>query len=95
MGLRAKQRQRVCHARHGAFVQAGIAGKSGADAGGGHRPHDQPHPGARVAAINHLARFGKPAHTHPVDAPSARRVALHIGAKGAHGLGGIEHILPL
>ena len=65
-GLRPEQRDRIRDPRHRALVQAGVAGKGGGDTGRGHRPHDQPHPGARIAAIDHVRRFGKTTHAHTV-----------------------------
>ena len=94
-GLRAEQRQRVSHPRHRAAVEAGIAREGDRDRRGRHRPHQQPHAGAGIAAVDHIVRLGKAADTHPVHGIGAAAVVDDLGPESAHGFGGVEHVLPL
>ena len=93
IGARAEQRQRIGHAAHRAFAQRGIAGEGCGHRRGGHAAHDQPYPGAGIAAVDHVNGFGKATDPHAMHRPCAFTVARHLGPEGAHRLGGVQHIL--
>ena len=93
--LRPEQRQRIGDPRHRAPVQAGIPGKGHGDRTGRHRPHDQPHAGARIAAIDHATRLAKTTDANAMDPPFAIAQPLDFGPKGLHRAPGIQHVLSL
>ena len=93
MGLRTKERQRIRHPAHWALVQTAITSKRGRDRRGGHRPHDQPHPSAGVATVDHLIWLGESANPHPMHRPGAATVVDDLSAEGLHRLASIQHIV--
>ena len=60
-----------------------------------HCPHDQAHAGSRIAAIDDGIGLAKAPHAHAVNAPIARSMLGDDCAKCAHGLGRIQHVIPL
>ena len=95
IGLRTKQCDRVRDPRHRAGPQTGIAREGGRDIAGGHGPHDQPHTGARIAAINHLIGLCKSANADAMHRPVATAMIRHLGTKGPHRARRIQHIVAL
>ena len=93
--LRTEQCERIGHARHRAFVQAGVARERHCHIRGRHAAHDQPYARTGVAAVNHLIRLGKTTNTDAVHMPCAILIPRDVSTKGLHRLGGIQNILPL
>mmetsp|Transcript_13705 Transcript_13705/g.21952 ORF Transcript_13705/g.21952 Transcript_13705/m.21952 type:complete len:246 (+) Transcript_13705:1144-1881(+) len=89
---RSKQRNRISNPRHRTAVQAGVSREGHRDVAGRHCAHNQTHTCARVAAVNHRVRLGKPAHAHTMHRPIAFAVVDHLCAKSRHGFAGVEHV---
>ena len=92
-GLRAKESKRVGHACHGPPVERRIARKCRGDGRGRHGPDDKPHAGSRIPAVDDLLGLGEATDANTFDGPVATTVIGHFGAKSAHGLGRVQHIL--
>ena len=93
IGAGAEQCQRIGDAAHRAAIQRCIASKGRGNRRGRHGAHDQAHPGAGIAAVNHPRRFGKATDPHTEHRPPPRAMVHHLGPKGAHRTRGIQHIL--
>ncbi len=95
IGPRPEKRQGIGHSPHGARTERGIARKGRGNERGRHRPHDEAHARAGIAAINNLRRLGKPANSHAMHAPLAAAQILDLGPESPHRLGGVDHVLAL
>ena len=93
VGPRAEQRHRIGDPPHRPRPQRGIAGEGGTEGRGRHRPHDQPHAGARIAAVDHVLGLGEAAHAHALHRPVAAAVIGDLRSEGAHRLRGVQHVL--
>ena len=74
--------------------QAGVAGERRNDRRRRHRPHDEPHPGPGIAAVDHARRLGEAADAHPVNRPCALAQPLDLGPERLHRARGVQHVLP-
>ena len=79
---RPHQPQRRQHPVHRPPPQRGVAGKGRGHRKPGRRAHDQPHPGAGVAAVDHIRRLGEPARA--LDPPDPFAAPLDGGPERRH-----------
>ena len=83
--------QRAGDALHRPLPQRGVAVEGGRQRIAGGRPHQQPHAGAGVAAIDHRQRRSEAAR--PLDPPFAVAGPLDLGAEGFDRAGGGQDVV--
>jgi hypothetical protein len=90
---RAHPFQRVQHAPHWPAAQGFVAIESGRHRCARDRTDRQPSAGARIAKIKHASRLRKSPNPDAENTPGLVANALHVCAKGAHHVGGVQNVL--
>ena len=76
------------------WQEHGVAAKTAKTRGiAGNRADRQPAARAGIAEIERARRLGETANTDAMDPPQAVGASFQSRAEGAHGLGGMQHVL--